>query len=203
MQMWGGGAPPLKLDPTRFAAVLTRDVGPAPPDPPPYWVVVTLPPEFNGQPFSLLRNGEVIGKGVATNGVANIPATFADGSAPSGQLQVAFEADNSPPLLIDVRNEDAPRPTSLTGDCSGGGGTSDPIVMQGALSGAPAGSVVSVTYEHESGFTHVEQDTTDAQGAYSTSYVGNRVGDWAMTARYAGNDQYAPSSSPTCTINSG
>ena len=61
MQMWGGD--PVELpDPRRFRAVFHKDFGPPRPDPPPYGVEVTLPAEFNGQAFSLLRNGEVIGK---------------------------------------------------------------------------------------------------------------------------------------------
>ena len=204
MQMWGGGRRPLVLDPNLFQAVFRKEIGPPPPDPPPFWVQVTLPPEFNGQAFSLLRQGEVIGKGIAAGGTVNIPASFGDGSAPSGQLQVALEADGSPPVLIDVKDEEARRPTSITHDCSGGGQTSDPMIASGTLSGAPAGSVVTVTYEHPgSGTSHTAQDTTDAQGHFETSYVGNRAGDWFITPRYAGTDQYEPSSGEACVINSG
>jgi hypothetical protein len=204
MQMWGGGAPPFFLDPSRFTAVFTRQVEQPPPDPPPYWVIVNVPPEFNGQAFSLLRQGQVIGKGIADGGTVRIPASLADGSKPSGQLQVALEADGSPPVTIEVQNEEPRRATTLTGDCSGGGATSDPMVMSGTLSEAPPGSVVTVTYEHpSSGTSEQVSDTTDAQGNYQTSFVGNKSGDWFITARYAGTDQYAPSQSEPCNINSG
>ena len=165
---------------------------------------MTLPPEFNGEAFSVLRQGVVLGKGVAANGLVNIPASLADSSAPSGQLQVALEPDGYLPALIDVKDEEAPQPTSITGDCSGGGATSDPMLMTGTLSGAPAGSVVTVTYEHpRSGTVQEVSDTTDALGNYETSYVGDRSGDWFITARYAGTDQYQPSETPACNINSG
>ena len=85
MQMWGA-RDPIVLDPNIFTAVFKEQIGPPPPDPPPYWVQVTLPPEFNGQAFSLLRRGVVIGKGVAAGGNVNIPAGLADSSAPAGQL---------------------------------------------------------------------------------------------------------------------
>ena len=203
MQMWGA-RDPIVLDPNIFTAVFKEQIGPPPPDPPPYWVQVTLPPEFNGQAFSLLRRGVVIGKGVAAGGNVNIPAGLADSSAPSGQLQVALEADGYLPTLIDVKDEEPPRPTTISGDCSGGGGTSDPMLMTGTLSGAPAGSEVTVTYEHpRSGTVAQVSDTTDAQGNYQTSYVGNRSGDWFITARYAGTDQYQSSETQPCIINSG
>jgi hypothetical protein len=38
---------------------------------------------------------------------------------------------------------------------------------------------------------------------YETSFVGNRAGDWFITARYAGTDQYQPSQTQPCNINSG
>jgi hypothetical protein len=203
MQMWGA-KDPLVVNPDLFTAVFKETIGPPPPDPPPYWVQVTLPPEFNGQGFSLLRNGQVVGKGIARGGTVNIPASLADGSAPSGQLKVALEADGYVPVLIDVKEEPPPKATSISGDCSGGGGTNDPMFMTGTLSGAPAGSVVTVTYEHPgSQTTEQVSTTTDAQGTYQTSFVGNRSGNWRITARYAGNDQYAPSETEPCIINSG
>jgi hypothetical protein len=78
------------------------------------------------------------------------------------------------------------------------------MFMTGNLTGAPPGSTVTVTYEHsQSETTHTEITTTDAEGHYQTSYVGNRAGNWAITARYAGTDQYAPSETAPCLINSG
>jgi hypothetical protein len=202
MQMWGG-EPPEIPDPGRFEAEFVREIGPQPPDPPPYWVTLTLPAEFNGQVFSILRNGEVIGKAIADGGRANIPATLADGTDSPGQLEVAFEADGSRPARIDVRNEPPRRATSITQACSGGSMAKDPIVVDGSLSGAPAGSVVTVTYQHEQGRTETVQDTTDAQGNFKTSLVTNQAGNWTMTARYAGNDEYEPSEGTACVITPG
>jgi peptidase C25-like protein len=203
MQMWGG-RPKLVLDPSQFTAVFEQVVANPRPDPPPYWVVVNVPNGLNGETLSVLSHGDVVGKAVVTGGSVRIPADLADGSKPSGQLQVAVDADGAPPIMVDVQNEQAPAPTSITGDCSGGGGTNDPMFMSGTLSGAPAGSLVTVTYEHPNSETSEQvTTTTDAQGHYQTSFVGNRSGDWFITARYAGTDQYQPSESATCNINSG
>ena len=58
MQMWGGGQDPIVFDLSRFNAVYKQEkfpgTGPGP-DPPPYFVQVTLPAELAGQPISLLR----------------------------------------------------------------------------------------------------------------------------------------------------
>ena len=63
---------------------------------------------------------------------------------------------------------------------------------------------MTVTYEHPgSGTSHTEQDTTDAQGHFETSFVGNRAGNWFITPRYAGTDQYQPTEGEACVINSG
>jgi Peptidase family C25/Propeptide_C25 len=199
MQMWGG-EPVEPPDPSRFDAEFVREIGPPPPDPPPYWVTVSLPAEFNGQVFSILRNGEVIGKGIADGGRANIPATLADGADSPGQLEVAFEADGSPPARIDVRNEPPRRATSITQACSGGSTAKDPVVVEGNLSGAPPGSLVTVTYQHEQGRTETAQGSTDAQGNFKTSLVTNQAGKWTMTARYAGTDEHAPSEGTSCVI---
>jgi hypothetical protein len=202
MQMWGGE--PVKIpDLSRFDAEFVREFGPPAPDPPPYWVLVSLPGEFNGQAFSILRNGEVIGKGIADGGRANVPATLANDSDSPGQLQIAFEADGSPPATLDVRNEPPPRATSITQKCSGGSTSKDPIVVEGTLSGAPPGSLVTVTYQHEQGRTETVTNTTDADGSFKTSLVTNQSGNWTMTARYAGTDEYAPSEGNSCAISVG
>jgi peptidase C25-like protein len=203
MQMWGARDPRV-FNPDQFSAVFQKTVQGPPSDPPPYWVIVQLPAGLNGETVSLLRNGEVIGKAVVSGDSARIPAYLADGSKPSGQLQVSLEPDASPPVTIEVQNEDPRAQTSITGDCSGGAGTNDPMFMSGTLSGAPLGSTVTVTYEHPSTETvHQETATTDSQGNYQTSYVGDMAGDWFITARYAGTDQYEPAQTAPCNINSG
>ena len=77
MQMWGAKDPSVVDHQPASPPSSRRQIEPPPPDPPPYWVQVTLPPEFNGQAFSLLRQGVVIGKGVAAGGSVNIPAGLA------------------------------------------------------------------------------------------------------------------------------
>jgi Peptidase family C25/Propeptide_C25 len=203
MQMWGGRRE-FVLDPSLFNAVFELAVQQPPPgDPPPYWVIVNVPTGLNGETLSILQNGNVVGKAVVTGDTVRIPASLSDGSKPVGQLQVAVDGEGAPPILIDVKNE-PPAATSISGDCSGGAGTNDPMFMSGTLSGAPAGSTVTVTYEHpSSGTVERVSDTTDAQGNYQTSFVGDRAGDWFITARYAGTDQYQASATAPCNINSG
>ena len=108
MQMWGGD--PIKYPTIRdFRAVFDKNaVGPPQPDPPPYGVRVTLPPAFNGQPFALLRNGQVVGKGVASDGQAIVPAQFDTSQPKPGELLVAFEGDGAVPVQIPV--EGVPEP---------------------------------------------------------------------------------------------
>lgn len=72
-------APPVIFDPSKINAELLRTVppfrkppGPGP-DPPPYWVNVTLTqPEVEGTLVTLEQKGETIGRGVVNNGRAVI-----------------------------------------------------------------------------------------------------------------------------------
>jgi hypothetical protein len=132
MQMWGGGHPPFVFDPSLIKANYTAFVpGPTPiPDPPPYLVEVTFPAALIGQPISLLRNGEVIGKAVAGEGSATIPAAFGDGSVSPGDLMIAIDADGSPPISAPVE----------VGERSASGGT----LLLGSSLAAPA----SLTKQH-------------------------------------------------------
>jgi hypothetical protein len=87
MQMFGGGSPPIVFNPAVFTAVYKEFPIPKPGDPPPYLVELTFPsnPALTGQPVSLLRNGEVIGKAIAGDGSVAVAATFNDGApAPGG-----------------------------------------------------------------------------------------------------------------------
>jgi hypothetical protein len=96
MQMWGGGSPPILFDPATIKAIYkAKPFNPG--DPPPFEVNVTLPAQLAGQAISLLRNGQVIGKALAGDGGATIPASFGDGSVNPGELEVAFEADGAQP----------------------------------------------------------------------------------------------------------
>jgi hypothetical protein len=206
MQMWGGGRDPLRLDPALFDAVLVRSInGPLPPDPPPYWVQVTLPPEFNGQPFSLLRDGQVVGKGIAQNGTAIIPASFSDGSGRAGRLEVALDAQDAVPVRFPVRETE----TTLTQNCPADFEfhSNETVTITGRLNGAPAGSTVDVTWEMRDGQenltrTVVTHPTTDGSGNWSTSVDSQSFehGHWTVTARYAGAEGYSPSQAGVCTF---
>jgi hypothetical protein len=112
MQMFGGGSPPIVFNPSVFKAVYKELPIPKPGDPPPFLVEVTFPsnPALTGQPISLLRNGEVIGKGIAGDGSASIPATFNDGAPPPGQLEIAIDAEGAAPVIIPVEGGTTPPP---------------------------------------------------------------------------------------------
>ena len=210
MQMWGGD-PPRILNPALFEAIFTGAVTIAPDggDPPPYQVNVTLPAEFNGDPFTLMRNGEVVGKGIAVNGRAQIPAAFGDGSVKPGELTVVLDHDGAVPLIIPVRGvPDQPPPppppgpatTTLTQDCPSSGDTQQTITVRGRLTGAPAGSKVTVTFdkpqENAPNTQEVVETTTDAAGNWSVSTEPNNLqdGTWTVSSSYAGDRDHKPSS---------
>ena len=100
MKMWGGGGDPIVFNPAQIKAVFkSQPEGPVPPNPPPYFVKVSLPAGLNGQPISLIHDGVVVGKAIVSGDQAEIPADF-DGKQPnsSEQLQVALDADGSVPV---------------------------------------------------------------------------------------------------------
>lgn len=114
MQMFGGGRPPLSISAAAFTAVYKpKPVTPG--DPPPFEVNVTLPGGLAGQPISLLRNGQVIGKALAGDGSVTIASTFTEASAPlPGELVVALgDADDVAPVLVAVTGVPAPAPADL------------------------------------------------------------------------------------------
>ena len=211
MQMWGGGVSPPVLNADLFNAVYRREIGPLPPDPPPYWVQVTVPAEFNGQSFSILRQGQVVGKGIAQGGNVNIPASFGDSATP-GELQVALEADGSPPVTIQVKDE-PPIPTSLSQQCPetlDGFNNEPQFTVSGRLQPGIAGATIKVKYTTPSGFTpgrtFERTVTTDADGDWTDTIdprdeePDNWRGDWKVQARFDGNSQHAASVAPECTV---
>jgi hypothetical protein len=114
MQMFGGGHPPLTIAQAAFTAIYKpKPVTPG--DPPPFEVNVTLPGLLAGQPISLLRNGQVIGKAIAGDGSVTIDATFTEASAPKpGELAVALgDADDVAPVIVPVSGVPAPPPPDL------------------------------------------------------------------------------------------
>ncbi len=110
MKMWGGGSPPIVFNPAVFKAVYKELPIPKPGDPPPYEVNVAIPGGLAGQPFSLLRNGEVIGKALAGDGSVKIAAEFNDGLPQPGELEVAFDGDDAVPVKFPVEGGAAPKP---------------------------------------------------------------------------------------------
>lgn len=113
MQMFGGGSPPIVFNPNIFKAVYKELPIPRPGDPPPYFVELTFPsnPALTGQPVSLLRNGEVVGKAIMGDGSVRVDATFNDGAPPPGQLEIAIgDATDVAPLRVPVEGGTTPPP---------------------------------------------------------------------------------------------
>jgi len=213
MQMWGGN-PIILPDVNKFAAVFRPDlvIGPPRPDPPPYTVLVTLPPEFNGQTVSLLRDGQVIGKDVVLNGAAQLPPNFGDGEPTQGELRVAMEADGAVPVSVPVRG--LPVETTLSTTCPKSPFPSEtPMTTSGTLEPGFAGAKVVVRYTPpaDEGDPFERTVTTDANGNWSDSVVpsddqngGIRPdrgeGDWLIEPRYEGDSGHAPSYGEACKV---
>jgi len=130
MQMWGGGTAPLVFTAAQFTAIY-RAKPPTPGDPP-FEVFVTLPRELAGQPISLLQNGQVIGKALAGDGTATIPAAFGDGSVKPGELEVAVEPDGGQPVKVPVA--DVPLPDLVVSELTS---SSITVKNQGAGGAGP------------------------------------------------------------------
>jgi len=112
MQMFGGGSPPIVFNPAIFKAIYKELPIPRPGDPPPFEVNVTFPTNIAlaGQPVSLLRNGQVIGKALAGDGSVKIAAEFNDGLPKPGELQVAVDANDAAPVTVPVEGGTTPPP---------------------------------------------------------------------------------------------
>jgi hypothetical protein len=213
MSMWGGD-PPVIWDPARFNAVYEAYSGPSIPDPPPYEVKVTLPAELNGRPIALLRGGEVIGKGTAGNGIGIVRAEFGDGSPKPGELQVAVEPADGPPVKVPVGGvpEPAPPPptgpadTTLTQTCPADARFPDDATLRGRLSPAFAGAQIKVTWTKPGGrgsFDHTVP--TDAQGNFSDTIHPqtedpNNGGTWHVVSSYAGDAGHKAASGEPCAF---
>jgi hypothetical protein len=214
MQMFGGGSPPIIFDPNQFKAIY-KALPPTPGDPPPFLVEVTFPAGLAGQPFSLLRNGEVIGKALAGDGSVQIPVTFNDGAPKPGELTVALEADGAAPVQVGVDGV-PPAPTTLTQTCPSpqtfNAQVPTTIAISGNLAGAPAGSTVSVTFTRPTRIvgntpvtpTETFNATTDAQGNWTASAAPttdrNDLGTWTVSSSYAGTATTAASQGGPCSI---
>jgi hypothetical protein len=224
MQMWGGDPPVIYL-PAQFTARFEQYSGPPIPDPPPYEVRVTLPRELAGQPISLLRNGQVIGKAVAGDGVAAVRAAFGDGSVKPGDLEIAIEPDGGPAVKVPVEGVPAPQPapapepgpvdTQLTQQCAESPiDYRDPMTTSGKLDPGFTGAKIVVKYTEPdeqtgeaTGPTFEKTVTTDAGGNWSDTITpGQRpnesakAGTWKVEARFEGDSGHKPSQGTACTV---
>jgi hypothetical protein len=211
MQMWGGGEAPLVIAATEIKAIYREQYTgpPVPGDPPPYEVTVTLPAFLNGQPISLLRDGQVIGKATVANGAATIPALFGDGSVKPGDLEVAAEGDGAQPFK--TRVEGIPAPTTLSQKCQtpaegNSVPSNNPMTTTGTLDPGFAGATITVKYTRPDQTTFERTVTTDANGNWSSTItpqnetqVNHGAGTWTMQGRFAGDAGHRPSTATACS----
>jgi hypothetical protein len=202
MQMFGGD-PPIIFNPNQFTAVFQRAISPGDGDPP-YHVDVTLPSELNGQPVSLLQNGQVIGKAIAAGGKASIGADFDNDTNDVGSLQIAIDADGAEPIRLPVQGG-----TSLTQTCPGDVNFNGEATITGNLGPSVANASITVTWTRPEGRGTVDHPvTTDAQGNWSDTVDtgsedpggGGNGGTWLVHATYAGDATHAGSITENCTF---
>ena len=148
----------------------------------------------------------MIGKGVATGGNVNIPASLGDSPDTAGQLQVALEADGYVPVLIPVKDE-PPITTTLSQQCPANVDEfhDEPFTITGQLQPGFAGATIKITYTSPSQFapgrTFERTVTTNANGEWSDTIDpiagawthAHRFGDWKVQARYEGDSEHASS----------
>jgi Peptidase family C25/Propeptide_C25 len=211
MQMWGGGHQPFVIDPAKILAQFSLAItGPPPgPGPPPYQVNVTLPAELNGQPVSLLRNGEVVGTALVEGGHASVAPLFTgDGSVKPGELKIAIEGDGAVPVSAPVAG--VPRvATTLAQVCPTSSTTGSPLTVTGTLTGAPGGSSVTVTFKAPDpvtfvgvGRTVIRTVETNSDGSWTASAdpTANEPGTWTVKSAFAGDATYLSSSAGPCSV---
>jgi hypothetical protein len=203
MQMWGGGAPPIVFDVSQFLALYRQTIDDPGPDPPPYFVNITLPRELLGQPISLLQDGEVIGKSIAGDGFANIPADFDTDRENVGRLEIVIDADGAQPITIPVSGE-----TSLTQSCPAEQpvASNDELTVSGALSGASNAPIV-VRYTPPEGSPFERTVQSGENGSWTSTIVPQEEdvpnqgeGTWRIQARYAGDANHAAAIAPECAV---
>jgi hypothetical protein len=222
MQMWGGD-PPLVIDVSQIRAIYKEAVdGPPPPNPPPYFVHVTLPPGLNGQVISLLRNGDVVGKAVIGGDAADVPADFDNSKPNPGELQVAIDPNGGQPASAPVEGvpEKQPPPppppadTSMSQTCPTEGpndsrASNTSIVTKGTLSPALTGATIVLKYTRPDATTFERTTTTDSDGGWSDTFVpdsslngnpSNRTGAWKVQGRFDGDSTHKASTAGECTF---
>ena len=209
-----GRRPRSTSSPSVFTAVFKRGDRPAATRPPAVLGTGDATAQFNGQAFSLLRNGVVIGKGVAVGRLVEHPRQPRDSADTAGQLEVALEADGSPPVRLPVTDE-PPLDTSLTQQCPKTVDEFDepPFTVTGQLDpGSPVRRSRSRTRRrrdypgphvraprHDGRERRLDgHDRRDCRGAGPTY---NTFGDWKVQARYEGDSDHGASIAPECTVN--
>jgi hypothetical protein len=128
-----------------------------------------------------------------------------------GCVVVAFSADNgvrwSSPVPLTGPQSVSPMPppppptqisTSLTLSCPPTAPLDAAFSVSGSLT-PPFATAVTITYTPPSGPSVTRMQTTDSSGNYADAAAASQTGTWTIRASYAGNSQYAPSQSPTCT----
>ncbi len=141
-----------------------------------------------------------------------------------GELEVAFEGDGAQPVKVPVDGVPEPTPppppaptaTTLTQSCPTGVAfnTQGPtnVTVTGTLAGAPAGSTVTVRFQHPpretSGPPIVPVDNVNVQTAANGTWTAtvqttNRqdLGTWNVSSSFAGTSQYLASSAPSTPCN--
>ncbi len=208
MKMWGGRQPAVVLDPSLINARFVRQAFGPGPDPAPYSVHVTVPEELNGQPISLLRNGDVVWEGEASSaGRPTSPRDFG-GDSPNGGRAPGGRGrrTDSPPVQAPVSGVPTRRP-SLTARHAPQRRSrgEDSLPTTGTLSPGFAGAQIVVKYTPPDGATFERTVTTTRTGTGATrSRRSTTPASGRATGRsrrvVAGDSQRYPSTASECTV---
>ena len=207
MQMWGGE--PVELpDLSRFEAVVPQGL-PGPAASPIRRRTRSRSPcrlSSTARPSALLRDGQVIGKAIAADGRAQIPAAFGDGTPTQGDLRVAMEADGAVPVSVPV--DGLPVATKLTTSCPASPQASGaPMATSGTLEPGFAGAQIILRYTPPAGQPFERTVTTNANGNWSDKITpsdgnppNNGAGVWQIEPRYEGDVGHAAASGQACLV---
>ena len=191
------------------------------PDPPPYQVNVTLPPELTGQTRqpAAQRRGHRQGRGRG-GGRRRSPRRSATALRSPASSRSCWIPTAPSPSASRSRSRRTPPPppaaTSMTQSCPPDGttNTSDDLTVTGTLSGAPAGSTVEVTFKnpsptrtpaasplrHRAPSSCRRRPTPRAHGPASVDPNDDETGEWRVSSRFAGTSTHAPSSAGECAV---